>query len=63
MDVETAEKVYQVVMKQNHEMGFDDERMRDSVFEILTTQDRLLTRSEVMQIETPSRDEVIELVD
>jgi len=63
MDVETAEKVYQVVMKQNHEMGFDEERVRDFVFEMLKAQDRRLTRSEVMQMETPARDDVIELMD
>ena len=63
MDVETAEKVYQVVMKRNHEMEFDDERVRDFVFEMLTAQDRRLTRTEVMQMETPSEGDVTELMD
>ena len=63
MDVETAEKVYQVVMKQNHVMGFDDERVRDFVFKMLNAQDRRLTRSEVMQMETPSEGDVIELIE
>jgi len=63
MDVETAEKVYQVVMKRNHEMGFDDERVRDFVFEMLTAQDRRLTRSEVLNLETPAHDDIIELMD
>ncbi|WP_096391436.1 Eco57I restriction-modification methylase domain-containing protein [Halopenitus persicus] len=63
MDVETAEEVYKVVMKRGHEIGFDDERVRDFVFGMLTAQDRRLTRSEVMNMDVPPREDVIELME
>lgn len=63
MDVETAESVYQVVMKRGHELMFTDERVRDFVFELLTAQDRRLTRSEVLNMDTPDRDDVVALMD
>ncbi|WP_436932681.1 Eco57I restriction-modification methylase domain-containing protein [Halosimplex halobium] len=63
MDVESADEVYQVVMKRGHELEFGDERVRDFVYELLTAQDRRLTRSEVLHMDTPSRDDVVELMD
>jgi len=63
MDVETAEEVYQVVMKRGHELEFEDERVRDFVFELLTAQDQRLTRSEVIHLDTPSHDDVLDLMD
>ncbi|MXV63506.1 N-6 DNA methylase [Natronorubrum sp. JWXQ-INN-674] len=63
MDVQTTEKVYQVVMKRGHHLEFDDERVRDFVFEMLTAQDRRLTRSEVLNMEVPSSADVVELMD
>jgi hypothetical protein len=62
MDVETSDKVYRVVMKRNHEIEFANERVRDFVYEVLTAQDKRLTRSEVMNIDVPPRDDVIELM-
>lgn len=38
MEVDSVEKVYQVVMKQGHIIEFEDERVRDFVFELLTAQ-------------------------
>jgi ribosomal protein L11 methylase PrmA len=63
MDVETVEEVYRVVMKQGHEVEFGDERVRDFVFEMLTAQDGRLIRSEVLHMETPAREDVIELME
>ncbi|QZP38538.1 Eco57I restriction-modification methylase domain-containing protein [Halobaculum magnesiiphilum] len=63
MDVETAEEVYQVVMKRSHEMGFESELVRDFVFELLTAQDRRLTRSEILGMDTPTRDDVVDLME
>lgn len=63
MDVETAEEVYQVVMKRGHYLDFDDERVRDFVFEILTAKDSRLTRSEVLNMEVPAREDVLELME
>ncbi len=63
MDVETAEEVYQVVMKRGHELDFDNEQVRDFVFEMLKAKDKRLTRSEVLHMETPVCDDVIELMD
>lgn len=37
--------------------------MRDFVFELLTAQDRRLTRSEVLNLDTPDRDGVVELME
>ncbi|WP_435066028.1 Eco57I restriction-modification methylase domain-containing protein [Halobaculum sp. EA56] len=63
MEVDSADKVYQVVMKQNHEIEFEDERVRDFVFELLTAQNRRLSRSEILNMDTPSHESVIELMD
>lgn len=62
MDVESAEEVYQVVMKQNHELDFNSELVRDFVFELLTAQNRRLARSDILGMETPTRDEVVDLM-
>lgn len=47
-------------MKQNHEINFADERVRD--FDVLTAQGSRLGRSEVINMDVPPRDEVIELM-
>lgn len=62
MDVSTAEEVHQVVMKQGHELEFDDERVRDFVFEMLKAEDQRLSRSAVLRMETPDLESVIELM-
>lgn len=63
MEVDSEDKVYQVVMKQSHEIEFEDERVRDFVFELLTAQNRRLLRSEILNMDTPSREAVTELMD
>ncbi|WP_345782048.1 N-6 DNA methylase [Natronococcus sp. A-GB1] len=63
MDAEGTEEVYQVVMKRGHYLEFDDERIRDFVYELLTAQERRFTRSEVLNMEVPSLDDVLELMD
>ena len=63
MDVETADEVYQVVMKRGHNIDFSDERVRDFVYELLTSKNRRLTRSEVLNMDVPPRDEVVGLMD
>lgn len=63
MNVDSAEREYQVVMKQGTQMGFDDERVRDFVYELLMAQDRRLTRLEVQHLDTPDYDDVITLMD
>lgn len=63
MDAEGTEEVYQVVMKRGHYLEFDDERVRDFVYELLIAQERRFTRSEVLNMEVPSQGDVVELMD
>ncbi len=63
MDIETTDEVYQVVMKRGHHIEFSDERVRDFVFELLTAQDRRLSRAEVLNMDVPPRNDVVELMD
>ena len=58
-----AETNYQVVMKRGHTIGFEDESVRDFVYEFLTAQGKRLGRSEVLNMETPTRDNVLALMD
>jgi type I restriction-modification system DNA methylase subunit len=58
-----AEANYQVVMKRGHTIGFEDESIRDFVYELLTAQDKRLGRSEVLNMETPTMDGVLALMD
>lgn len=51
----SSERVYQVVMKQNHTIDFGDNQVRDFVFNLLKSQDKRLTRSEIMNMEVPQR--------
>jgi hypothetical protein len=62
MDVQATEEVYQVVMKRGHYIDFGDERVRDFVFELLTAQDRRLTRAEILNMDVPSTDDVVDLM-
>jgi len=62
-DVDTESEIYQVVMKRGHELGFGDKRIRNFVYELLTAQNRRLTRSEVLNLKTPSRDDVLSLME
>jgi hypothetical protein len=54
----SSEKVYQVVMKQNHTIGFKTKYIRDFVFELLTAQDKRLGRIEILNMDGPTRDDV-----
>ena len=60
---ETSAEVYQVVMKRGYTIGFDSEAVREFVFELLTTQDRRLSRSEVLNTPVPSENDVLALMD
>lgn len=58
-----AEANYQVVMKRGHTIDFEDESIRDFVYELLTAQDKRLGRSEILNTETPTKDGVLALMD
>jgi type I restriction-modification system DNA methylase subunit len=58
-----AEASYQVVMKRGHTIGFEDESIRDFVYEFLTAQDKQLGRSDILNMETPMMDGVLALMD
>jgi type I restriction-modification system DNA methylase subunit len=54
---------YRVVMKRGHHLAFDDEGVREFVHQLLTAQDRRLTRREVTEMTVPTRDDVVALVE
>jgi type I restriction-modification system DNA methylase subunit len=58
-----SEKVYQVVMKRNHTIGFKNEAIRNFVFELLKTQDKRLGRMEILNMDVPTRNDVQTLMD
>lgn len=58
----TSEEIYQVVMKRGHTMDFTDERVRDFVFMLLKAQDRRLDRSEILSMEVPIKENVLDLM-
>lgn len=62
MEVDT-EEVYQVVMKRGHTLDFENERVRDFVYDLLKAQDRRLGRSEILNTEVPEKDDVLELME
>lgn len=62
-DGESGKRAYRVIMKQGEDMTFEDERVRDFVFELVTAQNRRRSRSELLHMDTPSIDAVIELMD
>ncbi|MCX2819046.1 N-6 DNA methylase [Haladaptatus sp. F3-133] len=62
MEVDT-EEVYQVVMKRGHTIDFGSESVRDFVYDLLKAQDRRLGRSEILNTEVPTEDDVLELMD
>lgn len=62
MDVETAEHVYQLVMKRGHYIEFDSEDVRDFVFQLLTAQERRLTRKEILNMSVPSKEDIEDLM-
>lgn len=59
----SSERVYQVVMKRGHTLDFEKERVRDFVFELLKAQDKRLGRMEVLNLEVPTRDDVLALME
>jgi hypothetical protein len=62
VEVDT-EEVYQVVIKRGHTLDFSDERIRDFVCDLLKAQDKRLGRSEILNTEVPTEDDVLELMD
>lgn len=63
-DVEVdSERIYQVVMKRGHTLDFEDERVRDFVYELLKANDSRFGRMELLNLAVPTRDDVLELVD
>lgn len=61
--VADSETVYQVVMKRGHTLNFEHEEVRDFVFELLKAQDRRLGRMEILEMEVPTREDVLALMD
>ena len=58
-----GERVYQVVMKRGHVINFDDEQIRDFVFKLLKVQNKRLNQSDILNMGTPTRDDVMTLMD
>jgi type I restriction-modification system DNA methylase subunit len=58
----SSEKVYQVVMKRGHTMDFTDERVRDFVFMLLKAQNKRLGRSEILNMDVPTKDSILDLM-
>lgn len=59
----SSERVYQVVMKRGHTLDFEKERVRDFVFELLKAQDKRLGRMEILNLEVPTQDDVLALME
>lgn len=59
----SSERVYQVVMKQNHTIDFADKQVRDFVFMLLKAQDKRLGHSEILNMEVPTKEDVLVLMD
>jgi len=58
----SSERVYQVVMKRGHTIEFSNQQVRDFVFKFLKAQDKRLGRSEILNMEVPSREDVLSLM-
>ncbi|PHQ38983.1 type I restriction endonuclease subunit M [Halorubrum persicum] len=58
-----SKMVYQVVMKRGHTLDFEREEVRDFVFELLKAQDKRLGRMEILNMDVPTRDDVLALMD
>jgi len=58
-----SEMIYQVVMKRGHTLDFEREEVRDFVFELLKAQDKRLGRMEILNMDVPTRDDVLALMD
>ncbi|TKX65206.1 Eco57I restriction-modification methylase domain-containing protein, partial [Halorubrum sp. SP9] len=58
----SSEKVYQVVLKQGHALEFTDEQVRDFVFNFLKSQDKRLGRPELINMEVPTQEDVVTLM-
>jgi predicted transcriptional regulator len=50
-------------MKRGHMLDFGDERVRDFVYDLLKAQDKRLGRSEILNMEVPTEEDVLELMD
>lgn len=59
----SSERVYQVVLKQSHTIDFADKQVRDFVFMLLKAQDKRLGRSEILNMVTPTKEDVLDLMD
>jgi len=58
----SSEKIYQVVMKRGHTIDFNDEQIRDFVFRYLKVKDKRLGHSEILNMETPTREDLLSLM-
>lgn len=58
-----SEKIYQVVMKRGHTLDFEREWVRNFVFKLLKAQDKRLGRMEILNLDVPTRDDVLALMD
>lgn len=58
-----SEMVYQVVMKRGHTLDFERKEVRDFVFELLKAQDKRLGCMEILNMDVPTRDDVLALMD
>lgn len=58
----SSERVYQVVMKQGHTINFENKQVRDFVFELLKAQNKRLGRMEILDMDVPSRNDVLTLM-
>jgi len=59
----SPEKVYRLVMKQGHAINFENEQIRDFVFDAFKAQDKRLGRSELLNMEVPTREDATALMD
>ena len=57
-----SETTYQVVLKRGHAIDFEDERTRDFVYKYLIARDKRLSRSEILNMDIPSREDVFEIM-
>jgi hypothetical protein len=55
--------VSRVVLKRGHTITFANERVREFVYELLTAQNKRLGRAEILNLGTPTRNDVLALMD
>jgi hypothetical protein len=58
----SSNTIYQVVMKRGHTLDFEDKSIRDFVYELLKAKDKRLGRMEILNMDVPTRDDVLALM-